>query len=68
MALFNVPFKREILDVYQVQARSRTEATMLAERARLAGEKPTFTHETKFQLGKVETALADSGTPGEPVV
>lgn len=67
MALFNVPFKRELLDVYQVEARSRTEATMLAERARLQGEAPTFTHEVKFQLGRVETAVAEP-TSDEPVV
>jgi len=64
MALFNVPFKRESVDIFQVEARSRIEAAMLAERRRNAGEKPDFTHEVKFSLGTVQTALAEQVAAG----
>ena len=68
MTLFSVPFKREVVDIFQVEARSRTEATMKATEMRLQGLAPTHRHEVKFTLGKVEATIVDDPAPADDVV
>lgn len=59
MSKFAVPFVEEVTSVYVVEARSRTEATMLATVARERGESPTHRHVTKFRLAPVNTVIED---------
>ena len=54
---FNVPFITETTAVYRVEARTKTEATMLATEARLAGEEPEYLFESKTRLGLVSAPI-----------
>lgn len=56
---FTVPFITEITELYEVDARSGNEATMVATERRLRGDDPTHKHVTKFRLGVVRTTIEE---------
>ena len=60
---FTVPFITETTELWEVEARSANEATMIATTARLAGDDPTHVHVSKFKLGSVRTTLQEPTAP-----
>ena len=56
---FTVPFITETTELFEVEARSANEATMLATTMRIAGDSPTHSHVSKFKLGVVRTTIIE---------
>lgn len=56
---FTVPFITETTELYEFDARSATEATMMATLARAEGVPPTHTSVTKFRLGSVRSTIVE---------
>lgn len=66
MPLFDVPRQRVIVDHYQVEARSRTEATEKATELRLTGHEPSFSIEISSKLLPVNTVIEDPDPASRP--
>jgi len=52
---YTVPFTRKVVDIFEVDAKSRAHAAVLATEARMRGDAPTHSYDSDAQVGKIET-------------
>lgn len=63
MAKYNVPIERKVLDIYQVEARSGSDAAFQAALLVSEGNPPTSTRELSRRVLSARPAVSEPTTP-----